>query len=106
MVSFTLSRPLVWGIVIFLGLAILLPAQDLPAQDVGCFAVDRYDLPRDCTFLEEHGHCLVTALESYDQCVEDSDGFWDRAGCEVGVQVDLLACNLSAPFTLIDSIIN
>ena len=102
----TSSRPGIWGIMILLGIGILLPARALPAQSVGCPAVDLHDMPRDCTFLEEHGACLWYALDSYEACRAESNGFWDRAACEVGVQVDLLACNVSIPWRLIKTIIN
>mgnify|MGYP006278920031 CR=1 FL=1 len=104
MTSPTLSRPLLWGIVVFLGLAVLASAQDLPAQDA-CIAVDRDGFRRSCTFLEEHGSCLVGALDSYETCVEALDGWVGRLGCEIGVQVDLLACNVTIPLALIRSIL-
>jgi hypothetical protein len=104
MTSLTLPRPLIWGIILLVALGIFLPTSQLPAQDTGCKAVDRNDLPRDCTFLEEHGYCLVTALESYDQCKEDADSFFDHHVCELGVQVDLLACNAGLPLTLLRSL--
>ena len=104
--SITFSRPGFWGIMILLGIGVLLPARALPAQSVGCPAVDMYDMPRNCTFLEEHGACLWYALDSYDMCRVDGDGFWDRAACEIGVQVDLLACNVSIPWRLIKAIIS
>jgi len=101
----TLSRPIAWGIVLLLGVAVLLPTQDLPAQDTKCQAVDKYDQPRDCTFLEEHGACLWNALDSYDTCKGDADGFLENTVCEVGVQVDLLACNLGMPLRLFKSVV-
>ena len=101
-----LPRSVAWGIVILLGMTVLLPAQDLPAQDTGgCIAVDMYDQPRNCTFLEEHGGCLWYALDSYGSCKVDAEGFWSNAACEVGVQVDLLACNLGLPWRLLKSIV-
>jgi len=107
MQSRTLSPRIAWGIIIILGAAVLLPAQDLPAQDtVGCFAVDQYDMPRSCTFLEEHGACLWNALDSHDTCWEGADGFLEHVGCEIGVQVDLLACNFGMPWRLIQSVIS
>jgi len=101
----TRSRPFAWGIIIFLGLAVLLPTQDLPAEET-CPAVDMYDQPRPCTFLEEHGACLWYSLDSFDACIEGSGGFWDSAACHVGVQVDLLACNLGLPMRLLKSIVD
>jgi hypothetical protein len=101
------SRPFIWGIIIILGLGVLLPAQELPAQDeTGCIAVDKHEMPRDCTFLEEHGACLWNALDSHDTCVEDAEGFLDKAACEIAVQVDLLACNLGMPVRLIKSLLS
>ena len=107
MQNLSLSRPVLWGFVLLLGLGLFLPAQELPAQDAtGCIAVDMNDLPRDCTFLEEHGACLWNALDSYGSCREQSGGFFDRVSCEIGVQVDLLACNLGMPVRLIKSLLS
>ena len=106
MQTLSLSRPVTWGIVIILALAVLLPTRELPAQETGCVAVDRDDMPRTCTFLEEHGACLWYALDSYDWCKEGADGFLDHLGCEVGVQVDLLACNLGLPWRLLKAVVN
>ena len=102
-----LSPSFSWGIILILGLGILLPTQELPAQDeTGCIAVDQNEMPRDCTFLEEHGACLWNALDSYWSCRKHSDGFIDRTVCEVAVQVDLLACNLGMPVRLIKSLLS
>jgi hypothetical protein len=38
--------------------------------------------------------------------MEGSDGFWDSAACHVGVQVDLLSCNLGLPLRLLKSIVD
>jgi hypothetical protein len=103
----SLSRRLITGVILLLGAAVLMPARPLPAQDSDrCIAVDMNDMPRDCTFLEEHGSCLWNALDSYYSCRESADGFLERAACEVGVQVDLLACNLGMPVRLIKSLLN
>ncbi|TFH66600.1 MAG: hypothetical protein E4G90_02685 [Gemmatimonadales bacterium] len=102
----TITRPVIWGVVLLMGMAVLLPAQELPAQDTGCIAVDQFDMSRDCTFLEEHGACLWNALDSRDTCKDDADGFFDNTACEVGVQVDLLACNLGLPWRLLRTILN
>lgn len=101
----TLSRPFAWGVIILFGLAVLLPTQDLPAQE-SCQAVDMEDQPRACTFLEEHGACLWNSLDSFDACIEWADGFWDSAACHVGVQVDLLSCNLGLPLRLLKSMVD
>ena len=107
MQTLSLSRPFAWGIILLLGLGVLLPAQELPAQDeTGCIAVDQNDMPRDCTFLEEHGACLWNALDSYATCRDWASGFLDRAACEISVQVDLLACNLGMPVRLIKSLLS
>lgn len=99
------SRPIIWGIILLLSLTVLLPREGLPAQDSGCVAVDMNDQPRPCTFLESHGACLWAALDSYDACIEGVGGFFERVGCELGVQVDLLACNLGLPWRLLKSIL-
>ena len=101
-----LSRPVAWGILILLGMAVLLPAQELPAQSNRCTTLDKNDQPRDCTFLEEHGKCIGNAMDSWDQCWEDADGFFHRIGCDLSVQVDLLACNFGLPWRLFRSIIS
>lgn len=92
------------GIVILAAVVASMMPSPLPAQDGGCIAVDRYDQPRQCTFLEEHGMCLVTALESYYQC-KDEGGFFHDLGCYIAVQIDLFACNLSMPFKLLEPIL-
>lgn len=76
------------------------------AQSTECEAVDQYDMPRECTFLEEHGMCLVNALDSYDVCVENTDSAWDRMVCELGVQVDLFACNVLIPWQMMKMILH
>jgi hypothetical protein len=105
MVSITASRWAFWGIVILLGVAFMAPAQELPAQSTSCVAVDQHDQPRPCTFLEAHGGCLWNALDSYYSCTEDSGSLAARLGCEIGVQIDLLACNVAAPLTLLKTIL-
>ena len=105
MASAGISRRVLWGIIIFLSLAVLIPTQGLPAQTTGCTAVDQFDQPRPCTFLEQHGACLWYALDSYDTCQDLSDGFFDRLGCEVGVQIDLFACNLALPWRVLRALL-
>ncbi len=105
MKTLTLSRPVLLGVAILLGLGVLLPTQNLPAQDASCIAVDRDGMPRSCTFLEEHGACLWNAFDSYYACGDASSGFWDDLACQVGVQVDLFACNMGLPLRLIKSVI-
>ena len=102
----TLSNPVAWGVIILLGAAVLLPTQELPAQATGCIAVDRFDMPRNCTFLEEHGGCLWNALDSHQTCWDNADGFLDHVSCEIGVQVDLLSCNFGLPWRLIRSVLH
>jgi hypothetical protein len=94
------------GIVLLITLTVLASAQGIPAQSTGCIAVDRNDLPRKCTFLEEHGYCLWSALDSYEACKEDGNGILNALSCELGVQVDLLACNLGMPWRLLETILH
>jgi hypothetical protein len=101
-----ISRRIFWGVVIFLLVAALIPAEKAPAQSTSCIAVDQNDQPRECTFLEEHGQCLWNALDSYDMCREDSESLFGRLTCELAVQVDLFACNMSLPWRLIESILH
>lgn len=102
--QFKLSRTVAWGIILILVLMVGMPGRELPAEEVGCIAVDSNDMPRACTFLEEHGACLWYALDSYDSCKVGADGLLERTLCEIGVQVDLLACNFELPWRLIDSV--
>ena len=106
MKSLTPSNPVALGIIILLGMAVIIPTQELPAQDTGCIAVDQFDMPRDCTFLEEHGACLWNALDSRDSCKDGADSFLEDAACEIGTQVDLLACNLGLPWRLLRTILS
>lgn len=103
---FNPSKPYVLGLVILAGGLFLAPAPGLPAQDVGCIAVDQDDMPRACTFLEEHGACLWAALDSHEGCRLDAEGFLESISCDIGVQIDLLACNFGLPWRLIQSVIN
>ena len=65
-----------------------------------CTAVDRNDLPRDCTALEELGGCMDTAMESAQQCAEDGS-LWGRYRCfELGF-IDMAACVLVSPLRTI-----
>lgn len=101
MTRLTLPRVLAWWAALAVLLVLIATPPSARAQQ--CEAVDQNDMPRDCTFLEEHGECLVSALDSYDGCIEDGDGFVDRIVCEAGVQIDLLACNLALPWTFLQS---
>lgn len=91
---------LVWALI---AVAVLVfaraPAVSAQAE---CEAVDMDEIPRACTFLERHGQCLWNSLDSYDRCVEDSQWIWERAGCEIAVQVDLLACNFALPWRFLE----
>jgi hypothetical protein len=78
------------SLVTFLGLGPL--ATQVYAQECE-FLTDDGDT-RPCTFTEKYGQCLYWAYESYYDCVEDSGSFIERAACELGVQVDILACTL------------
>lgn len=93
---------LFWWVVVAVTLGILGHAAGAGAQD--CPAVDDLGDPRDCTFTERYGECLVTAYESYTGCVGDSDDWFDRAVCEGAVQIDLLACHASLPWEIIREI--
>jgi hypothetical protein len=82
--------------------AVLLSAQAVWA----CEALDRYDQPRPCTFLEEHGECLYAVLDAHEQCLEQKESLLDGLACHVGTQVDLTICNLSLPMTLIGKLLD
>jgi hypothetical protein len=99
-----ISPRVFWGVLILVALSLMALPPSLPAQTDGCKAYDKYGDARPCTFLEEHGRCLVSALDSYEDCWERG-GFWNRTGCFLAVQVDLLACNLGMPLTLLEVIL-
>lgn len=105
MTRLTFPRLLAWWAAIALVLVVLGTPPSARAQDTGCIAVDQNELPRDCTFLEEHGACLVNALDSYDTCIESVDSLMDRIVCEAGVQVDLFACNVALPWHLLKMVV-
>jgi hypothetical protein len=71
-----------------------------------CEALDQYDQPRPCTFLEKHGQCLYSVLDAHEQCIEAKDSFLDGLACHVGTQIDLTVCNLSLPIGLINKLLN
>jgi hypothetical protein len=103
--SISTSRWVFWGVVIILGVAVMAPTQELPAQSTDCVAVDQNDQPRACTFLEEHGSCLWNALDSFGSCEDTAGSLAGLVGCHVAVQIDLLACNLATPLTLLKTIL-
>ncbi len=71
-----------------------------------CEAYDVYDNPRPCTFLEEYGECLVSALDAHEQCMERKESLLDAVRCHTGTQVDLLVCNLGMPLDFIGKVLN
>jgi len=48
-------------------------------------------LDRKCTAFEEYGYCLNTAVDSFDECVEDAS-WLEKAGCYVAWEFDYYAC--------------
>lgn len=104
--SHSRTRLLFWWAAVALLVVLFSHAPSLGAQSTECQAVNMAGLPRDCTFLEEHGMCLTNALDSYNQCVDSADNWFDRAACEIGVQVDLFACNIALPWHLVKMIVD
>lgn len=105
MTRLTFPRLLAWWAAVALLLVLIAAPPSAGAQSSDCPAVDQYDMPRECTFLEEHGMCLTNAYDSYYSCKDNADNYWDRLVCEAGVQVDLLACNVAMPWTLLKMIV-
>ncbi len=99
-----ISPRVFWGALLLVAVSLMTITPSLPAQTDDCEAYDSWEAPRPCTFLEEHGRCLVSALDSYHDCWERG-GFWRRVGCFLGVQVDLTACNLGLPARIIEPIL-
>lgn len=99
-----ISPRVFWGALLLVAVSLTTIPPSLPAQTDDCQAYDMWDSPRPCTFLEEHGRCLVSAMDSYHDCWRRG-GFWRRVGCFLGVQVDLTACHLGLPARLIEPIL-
>ncbi len=99
-----ISPRVFWGALLLVAISLMTIPPSLPAQTGDCEAYGQWDYPRPCTFLEEHGRCLVSAMHSYHSCWRKG-GFWRRVGCFAGVQVDLTACNLGLPARLIELIL-
>lgn len=66
--------------------------QASPVLAEDCQAVDQYDLPRDCTFMEEYGACLTAAMDSLDTCLDAATGWISSGACWLGYEVDFYAC--------------
>lgn len=49
---------------------------------------------RDCTGMEQLGHCFTNTMTSYRECAEDS-GFWAKLGCGVAYEFDFYWCTPS-----------
>ena len=81
-------RPLVaWSLV----LVVLARASGVAAQDE-CEVLDQYGEPRDCTWTEELAECNLDVLDSWEQCMENADGWFDRIACEATGVADTAAC--------------
>jgi hypothetical protein len=79
-------------------LLLLLNASGVAAEE--CEVLDIHGYPRSCTFTEEAASCLLDSEDSFEQCREDTEGFWARTvGCGVTHAADDLACVLAAPVT-------
>jgi hypothetical protein len=55
---------------------------------------------RPCTATEQYGYCLTNAAESYETCKEDA-GIIKTLGCAVALEVDVIACTVALPVSLI-----
>ena len=73
----------------------------IAAQTVPCVAIDRDDLPRNCTFMEKWGQCLYEAEDSFEQCWEEAQNGFGRMACDIARTVDGIACHVASPFTLL-----
>ena len=49
-----------------------------------------------CTFMEEYGYCLTTAIESYEECKTQGGFLWD-VGCTIAYEADYYACAAIGP---------
>lgn len=82
-----------FGVVIIIALA--LSARRAFAQDTqkcSDFTTDN----KPCTFMEEYGYCLTTAIESYEECKTQGGFLWDLA-CTVAYEADYYACAAVGP---------
>ena len=62
------------------------------AAQSDCEVLDKYGEPRDCTFTEELADCSLDAFDSWEQCMENADGWFDRIACEATGVADNTAC--------------
>jgi hypothetical protein len=75
------------------GLLLLAQGSEASAQD--CQVEDRHGELRDCTFLEDVLDCMYDALDSWVQCMDDADGWFDRIVCEASQLINNNACVIS-----------
>jgi hypothetical protein len=71
-------------------LLLLVQVSGVAAAD--CETEDRYGDTRECTLTEELGSCLYDAGDSYEQCMDDSGGFWGNRFCEAALLIDTGGC--------------
>lgn len=91
-----MSRSVKRALVIY-GAAVLVAVaaihhQASPVLASDCQAVDANDLPRECTFLEEYGSCLVSAIDSLNTCLDAATGWLSTGACWLGYEIDFYAC--------------
>jgi hypothetical protein len=66
-------------------------ATSLTAQH-DCQVLDKYGEPRDCTWTEELASCNLDVFDSWEQCMENADSWFDRIACEATGVADTAAC--------------
>lgn len=82
-----LRHSIVFRLLLLAALAAFLRVGPAHAQE--CQAVYDWGAPRECTFTEEFGHCLVNVLASYNQCL--AGDVWETV-CDAGAAFDLVGC--------------
>jgi hypothetical protein len=68
------------------------------AASQDCEVIAKNGEPRDCTFTEELADCALDVIDSFEQCMDDADGYFETAACEITQLVDNGACVIATPF--------
>jgi hypothetical protein len=85
--------------------ALVLVASSARAEDETDYpkCSDLTENDRPCTATEQYTYCVIIAVESFDDCWEDS-GIIGKIGCALAYEADYAACALALPINGILSV--
>ncbi len=86
------------GFALALALALAVGVSRASAATVPLYTCDRV-LGRACTVTEELAYCMLTAMNSFDDC-KDNGGFLNDVGCYNLYVADYYACYLTTPINV------